>query len=281
MIIDKIITSCILMIIFYFVFYIGKKVHDIIHSSYDLNDELVEKDNPALALSVAGYYAGLVFSLGGTIVGPSNGLVYDIIDMTLYGLVAIVLINLSWFVCDRLILRQFHVIDELIRDQNQGTGAVSCGVSIASGLVIYGAISGEGGNIWTAIAFWCSGQVMLILAGWMYNLITPYSIHDEIERDNVAAGVSFAGALIAMGIIVGLSAEGDFESWSDDLPRFLTISVIGLLLLPVIRFLTDKILFPTRKITDEIANQDVPNVGVAYIEAFSYIAAAFIIYWSI
>jgi len=281
MILDKILTSCILIIFFYLIFFIGKKVHDLIHRSYDLNDELVEKDNPALALSVAGYYAGLVFALGGCIVGPSHGIIADLIDLVVYGFCAIVLINLSWFVCDRLILRQFHVIDELIRDQNQGTGAVTCGVSIASGLIIFGAISGEGGNVWTAISFWCIGQLMLILAGWMYNWITPYSIHDEIERDNVAVGVSFAGALIAMGIVVGLSAEGDFESWADDLPRFMTISAIGLVLLPVIRFITDKVLFPTRKITDEIANQDVPNVGVAYIEAFSYIAAAFIIYWTI
>jgi len=281
MIIDKILTSCILIIFFYLIFFIGKIVHDRIHRSYDLNDELVEKDNPALALSVTGYYAGLVFALGGCIVGPSHGLVSDLIDLIIYGFTAIVLINLSWFVCDRLILRRFHVIDELIRDQNQGTGAVSCGVSIASGLVIYGAISGEGGNIWTAISFWSIGQFMLILAGLMYNLITPYCIHEEIERDNVAAGVSFAGALIAMGIVVGLSAEGDFESWKNDLPRFIYISSIGLLLLPIIRYLTDKVLFPTQKITDEIANQEIPNVGVAYIEAFSYIAAAFIIYWTI
>ncbi|MBF0449720.1 MAG: DUF350 domain-containing protein [Candidatus Magnetomorum sp.] len=281
MIIDKIFTSGILIIAFYLIFYIGKKVHDLIHHSYDLNDELVEKDNPALALSVAGYYAGLVFSLGGTIVGQSNGLIADLIDMTIYGTVAIILINLSWFVCDRLILRHFHVIDELIRDQNQGTGAVSCGVSIASGLIIYGAVSGEGGSVWTAIIFWSIGQAMLILAGWIYNIMIPYSLHGEIERDNVAAGVSFAGALIAMGIVVGLSAEGDFDSWSDDLPRFIYISMIGLCLLPIVRFLTDKILFPTRSISDEIANQEVPNVGVAYIEAFSYIAAAFIIYWTI
>jgi uncharacterized membrane protein YjfL (UPF0719 family) len=281
MIIDKILSSCILIIFFYLIFYIGKIVHGMIHRSYDLNDELVEKDNPALALSVAGYYAGLVFALGGCLVGPSHGLISDLIDLVIYGFTAIILLNLSWFVCDLLILRHFHVIDELIRDQNQGTGAVSCGVSIASGLIIYGAISGEGGNVWTAITFWCIGQIMLILAGWMYNWITPYSIHKEIEKDNVAAGVSFAGALIAMGIIVGLSAEGDFESWGKDLPRFIYISAIGLVLLPIIRYLTDKVLFPTQTITDEIANQDVPNVGVAYIEAFSYIAGAFIIYWTV
>ena len=82
-----------------------------------------------------------------------------------------------------------------------------------------------------------------------------------------------------MGIIVGLAAEGDFESWSEDLLAFIAISVIGLILLPFVRFFTDKVLLPTVRLTDEIVGQETPNLGASYIEAFSYIAAAFILYW--
>ncbi|CAN2043070.1 putative membrane protein [Candidatus Magnetomoraceae bacterium gMMP-1] len=281
MFLDKLLTTIVLIIAFYILFFIGKLIHDLLHKEYNLNYELVESDNPALALAIAGYYFGLVIALGGALIGPSSGIIGDLIDMTMYGVLAIILLNASWFCCDHIILSRFKITDELIRDRNEGTGAVSCGVSIASGLVIYGAVSGEGGNIWTAIIFWVIGQVMLVLASWVYNIITPYCIHDEIEKDNIAAGVSFAGALIAIGIIVGLAAEGDFESWSKDLPKFITIALSGLVLLPVIRFLTDKVLFPTVNLTDEIANQEIPNVGAAYIEAFSYIAAAFIIYWCV
>ncbi len=142
-------------------------------------------------------------------------------------------------------------------------------------------MTGEGGNIWTAIAFWGLGQVMLFLASLMYNFITPYNVHDEIEKDNVAAGVSFAGALIAVGIIVGLSAQRNFEAWEDDLPEYFIISIVGLAILPVIRFFTDKILLPSVKLTDEIANQEKPNAGAAYVEAVSYIGGALIIYWCI
>jgi len=280
-IIDKSITTVILIVVFYIIFFLGKKVHDLLNKEYDLNDELVEKDNPALSLAITGYYFGLVFALGGTLIGPSYGILGDVIDLSIYGLLAIVLLNISWFICDWVILRGFRVTDELIRDRNQGTGAVSFGVSVASGLIIYGAISGEGGNFFTAIIFWAIGQIMLILASSVYNLITPYQLRNEIEKDNVAAGVSFAGALIAIGIIVGLTAEGDFHSWSEDIVSFLGISSLSLILLPIIRFLTDKILFPTVNLTDEIANQQIPNVGASYIEAFSYIAAALIIFWCI
>lgn len=266
---------------FYVVFFIGKVVNNLLHKEYNLTFELVEKDNPALALSIAGYYFGLVFCIGGALVGPSKGIIEDLIDLGIYGFLSIILINISWFLCDKLILYKFNIKDELIRDHNQGTGAVLCGVSIASGLVIYGAVAGEGGNIWTAISFWAIGQVILIVSGLIYTLLNSYDVHDEIEKDNVAAGVSFSGALVAIGIIVGLAAETDFESWSEDLPDFIIIVLLGLVLLPVIRFLTDKILLPTVKLTHEIANQEHPNVGAAYIEAFSYIGGAFIIYWCV
>jgi len=278
---DNILTAIILIAAFYILFLIGKLVNDFLHREYRLTAELVEKDNPAVGLAMAGYYFGLVLCIGGTLVGPSSGILEDLIDLALYGLLSIILLNISWFLCDKLILYKFKISEELIKDQNQGTGVVSCAISIASGLIIYGAVSGEGGTIWTAAAFWAMGQVLLILSGLVYNLITPYDIHKEIERNNVAAGVSLAGALVAMGIIVGLAAEGNFHSWSEDLPEFGLISLLGLLLLPFIRILTDKILLPTVKLADEIAGQEKPNVGAAYIEAFSYIAASFIICWCV
>ena len=270
MTIDNLLTAIILIAVFFVLFFIGKLVHDLLHREYHLTTELVEKDNPALALAIAGYYLGLVLCIGGTLIGPSLGIVEDLIDLCVYGLL-----------CDLLILRKFKVSEELIRDHNLGTGVVSFGVSIASGLVVFGAIAGEGGTIWTAIIFWAIAQAMLILASLVYNVITPYDIHSEIEKDNVAAGVSFAGAIVAMGIVLGLAAEGDFESWSEDLADFGLFALLGLVILPMIRFVTDKVLLPTVKLTDEIANQEKPNVGAAYIEATSYIAAAFVIYWCV
>ncbi|MBA4367772.1 MAG: DUF350 domain-containing protein [Desulfobacterium sp.] len=279
--IDHFITAIILLVVFYVLFYIGKRFHDLLHREYDLTEELVEKDNPAIALAVVGYYLGMVFAIGGTLVGPSTGIVDDILDLCIYGALSIVLLNISWFICDKIMLYRFKIVDELIRDRNQGTGVVSCGVSIASGIIIFGSVSGEGGTIWTATGFWALGQIILILAVFLYTWITPYNVHDEIEKDNVAAGVSLAGAIVAMGIIIGMSAEGNFESWSEALPDFFLVSFMGLLLLPVVRYLTDKVLLPTVTLADEIANQETPNLGAAYIEAFSYIAASLVISWCV
>ena len=278
---DNLVSAAIFIIVFFIFFLIGKITNDLLHREYKLNFELVEKDNAALALAVVGYYFGLVLAIGGTIAGPSVGLVEDLYDLVIYGILSIILLNISWFLCDKLILFKFRVSEELIRDHNQGTGVVSAGISVASGFIIYGAVSGEGGSIWTVLVFWALGQVLLILAGLVYERITPYNIHEQIEKDNVAAGVSFAGALVSIGIIIGLAGEGDFTAWSVDLPVYLGFAVLGLILLPIIRLLTDKVLLPTVKLSDEISAQEKPNVGAAYIEAFSYIAAAFIISWCV
>ncbi|SMC68964.1 Uncharacterized membrane protein YjfL, UPF0719 family [Desulfocicer vacuolatum DSM 3385] len=289
MTIDGLILGIIYFIAFFILFFVGKICYNLLHREFNLNIELVEKDNPAVSLAVTGYYAGLIIALGGALVGPSHGLLNDLMDLTRYGLLSIILLNLSTFICDWIILYQFKIKDELLRDRNQGTGAVLLGTSVASGFVIHGAVSGVGGGMDTAVVFWAMGQILLLAASKVYNFILPFDLHAEIEKDNVAAGVSFCGALIAMGTVVGLAAEGDFISWTENITTFVTYAITGLVSLPLIRMLTDALLMPGVKLSDEITgfrkDKSIetrgPNIGAAYIEAFSYIAGAFIIFWCI
>jgi len=265
------------------IFLIGKFVYQLLHPSFKVRDELVKKDNFAFALSHVGYYIGLLLAIGSAIVGPSNGLLTDVIDIAVYGILAIVLLNCSIFLSDFLMLRNFSIRKEIIEDQNAGTGVVEGAVSVASGLIIFGAVSGESGGllfgILTAVVFWAFGQLALIITTRFYNWITPYNIHEHIEKDNVAVGIGFAGAIIAIGNLIRFGLTGDFQGW---LPSFTETSfelLVGLILLPVMRLVTDKILLPGEKLTDEIINQEKPNIGAALIEAFSYIGGSVLITW--
>ncbi len=278
---QDLIATGIYLISAFILFWLGKLVKDLTTSSYSVRDELVEKDNAALGVAMAGYYFGLVMAIGGTLSGPSQGLENDLIDIGIYGVLSILLMNLSRLVNDGLILHGFKVRDELIDDQNAGTGVVVAASYIATGLVIFGAVSGEIGGIVTTVIFWALGQAALILAGLVYEWITPYSIHDEIEKDNVAAGVAFAGALVGIGIIVFHASAGDFISWTVNLQDFAIEVIAGLILLPIARFISDVILLPGQKLTDEIANQEHPNLAAGFIEATSYIGASFLIVWSL
>ncbi len=279
MTLDEVITGIIYLIAVFILFFLGKFVYDKLNRRFVLREELVKKDNLALALSVFGYYFGLVIALGGVLSGESAGWIDDLFDIFYYGIISIILLNISIFINNKIILSKFDNIKEIIEDQNAGTGMVEAGNHIAMGLIIYGAMSGDTGDLITAGAFWLLGQFVLIVAGAVYNWITPFDIHEQIEKDNVAVGVAFAGALIAIGNVIRIGAAGDFISWSENLSTFFGFVAFGLIMLPIVRWATDKILLPGEKLTDELVNQEKPNVGAAVIEAMSYIAASFLLGW--
>ena len=265
------------------IFLIGKFVYQLLHPSFKVRDELVKKDNFAFAIAHVGYYVGLLLAIGSAIVGPSNGLLTDVIDIAVYGLLAIVLLNCSIFISDYVILRKFSIRKEIIEDQNAGTGVVEGAVSVASGLIIFGAVSGESGDlafgILTAVVFWLFGQLALIVTSRIYNFMIPYNLHEHIEKDNVAVGIGFAGAIIAIGNLIRFGLVGDFDGW---LPTFTEAGfelLVGIILLPAMRLVTDKILLPGERLTDEIVNQEKPNVGAALVEAFAYIGGSVLITW--
>ncbi len=277
--IDQVITALIYLVAVFFLFFVGKFIYDKLNRKFVLREELLQKDNFAVAIALVGYYLGLVFAVGGVLMGPSTYWLDDLLDILFYGIVAIVLLNLSAYINDKIILYKFDSTKEIIEDRNVGTGVVQAANHIAVGLIIYGAISGQGGDLITAGVFWVLGQVVLILASLIYNLITPFDIHDEIEKDNVAVGVAFAGMLISLGNVIRIGLAGDFISWEANLIQFGSFVVFGLILLPVLRLITDKILLPGESLTAELVHQKTPNVGAGAIEAFSYIAASFLLGW--
>lgn len=278
---DHLITSIIYLLSCFAVFVVGHFAFVLFRSGYDIKNELVEKDNAALALTMSGYYLALIFSVGGVVSGPSAGISEDLVDILIYGLLAVILLNISAVINDRLILSKFNIRKEILEDQNCGTGVVEMAVFIATGLNIHGAVFGQGGDIYTAIAFWAIGQAVLVLVGKYYNLITSYDIHYHIEKDNVAVGVGFAGAMIAMGNLLRAASAEDFVSWEENLMGFFSFLIVGAILLPVARILTDRVLLPGRSLADELVNQEKPNMGAAYLEACSYIGSSLLITWCI
>ncbi len=258
-------------------FYLGKLLYSVFHRQVNAKHELVEKDNFAFAVAHVGYFIGLVLAITGALIGESEGLIPDLINIGIYGGLAILLLNLSIIVNDKLLFPRFSVYREITEDRNVGTGAIEGANSIATGLIILGAVSGEGGGVLTALVFWLVGQLLLLLTAFVYRALVPYDMHDQIERDNVAVGLAFAGALVSIANLIRFGLMGDFYSWTESLTNVGVDVAIGLLFLPIVRLLTDKILLPGSKLTDELVNQETPNVGAGLIEAFAYVGGSVLI----
>ncbi len=273
-----IITSVIL-------FTIGKLIYKLINRNIDIKNELIEKDNFAFILSYVGYFIGLIIIIGAAIKGDSYGLANDILQISLYSILGILLLHISIWVSNKVILPKFDIKKEIITDKNAGTGIIEASIYIANGLILFAALVGESNSlaegIKTFIAYWFIGNIVLILTSKVFSIWMKYDIHNEIEKDNVAAGLSFSGAIIAMSIIIMNALIDPFMDWVTTGTDVIIYTILGCILLPIVRWLTDKLLLPGRSLTDEISNQEIPNIGAGLLEAFAYVGAALLIIWSL
>jgi uncharacterized membrane protein YjfL (UPF0719 family) len=269
----------------FIIFIIGKIAYKQLHPSIHIQQELVEKDNFAFILSYVGFFTALTISIGGSIVGESYDFMTDIQQIFIYGVSATFLLLLASWISNKVILHKFDLKKEVIVDKNEGSGIIEAAIFIANGLILYGALVGESETllegITTFIVYWFIGNVVLIIASKIFISWMSYDIHEAIEKDNVAAGVSFAGAIVAIGIITMNAILDPFVDWTSTLVNISVQTVAGCILLPIMRVFADKILLPGQKLTDEIINQEKPNIGAGLIEAFAYIASAILITWSI
>lgn len=284
-ILDGLLTTLTYIAVSFLLFFIGKMAYQLFHPRVKVAYELVENDNLAFAFAHVGYFIGLLLAIGSVMLGESEGLVNDLMGIGIYGLLSIVLLNLSLIINDKIILSNFDLKKEIFDDKNVGTGIVEGANAIATGLVVMGAITGEGygesGPIVNVLVYWILGQVILFVTSKIYNLMTSYDVHDHIERGNIAVAVGYSGAIMAIGNLINNALAHDFDSWMVTIQDVGFNVIVGFAFLPIARFLTDKILLPGQKLTDEIINQEDPNVGAAIVEAFAYIGGSMLIVWAL
>lgn len=255
-------------------------------SPYRVDQELSEKDNPAFGLVLVGYFVGVASIFVGASLGelPDEPLttmqLFSLlfVDM-LYALGGVVALLIGRVVLDKIALRKFRMIDEILRDRNVGSGAVECGAFIATGLTVAGAVHGEGGGPLSALVFFLLGQLCLVLFVMIYQVVVKYDVHGEIERDNVAAGVALGLNMVAVGIILLKGISGDLGSWQDKLTWFFLEVSIGTALLLVLRRFTDALFLPNTTLSHEIVNDR--NLNAAWIEGTLATSVAAIIFFMV
>ena len=257
-------------------FYLAKKIYDLV-TSFNLDHELVVVDNKAVATSFMGFLFGVGIVIYGVLGDSSNvGNTYllDLMSTALWTCLGIVLLILAGWANDKFVLYKFKSEKELIQDKNIGTGAVQCGAFIASALIVRACLTGGEGDWVTSLVltliYFVIGQIFLVLYSCFYQMATSYDVHAEIEKDNIAAGVSFGMSLIAVGVFVS-----SYVQQNDSIPGLIVWFIIGVLLLLVSRYVVDKILLPGSLLDSEIKNDQ--NWGASLIEGSVAIILAFIL----
>lgn len=253
---------------------------------YDMYKEIASENYTAV-IPYCGFLLGNAAILAGAFIGPdSQGtFVRELVYYLLYAVLGICLTLFSGFIAEKCILHKFNNTDEIVRDRNIGTAAVYFGIYLASGLIISACVTGEtlaGQPKWyglvSTLVYYALGMVFLILFAKLHDKLIPYSLLEEIENDNAAVGISFAGNIIAIGLILMRATVGDLGNWQQGLiSYFIDITAI-VLLLPAVRILLDRILVKGVNIAREVRNN---NIAAGLGEAFVIVAFAIMIFFMV
>jgi uncharacterized membrane protein YjfL (UPF0719 family) len=265
--------ACVFLVLYIIVFIAAKWAKDLF-TPYSLNQELAEKDNFSVALTMVGYYLAITLVFVALLKGPTVNLRSDLLNVAGYSLLGILLLNGSRWINDKFILRAFCNIKKLTEEQDAGVGAVQFGVYTATGLIISGAVTGEGGWL-TFLVFFALGQLMLIISSIIYQQLSVFDIHSEVASNNTAVGVAFGGSLIALGLILMNGVAGDFIDWKQDLSSFAISAFSGLILLPLLQLILDRLVIPGKSLRKEIAEDR--NLGAGLLEAGIAISFALVL----
>ncbi len=284
---DGIFSTIVYTFLSLFFLVISRYIYQALHKEIKINYELVEADNFAFSFAHVGYLTGIIIALGGVLTGNStDNLINDLIDFSLYAILSIILLNLSILLNDLLILRKMNLKHELIEDQNIGVGVLEASISIATGLIIYGAVSGDSHNdmingFLSTVIFWGVGMLMFVISTFAYNAILKFSLLEEIKKNNFAVGIAYSGVIISIANLIRHGIQGDFISWEASAQNILYNSVLALVLLPFIRLIADKLLLPGQNLTDELVHQEKPNMGAGLVEAFAYVGCSILLDWTL
>lgn len=249
--------------------WVGKLVFDFL-TSYNIEQQLVIEDNKAITVSFVGYLGGVTLILEGVLETGSGSLWIDLINVVVWGVIGILLLNLAGKVNDRIILHRFDNVDELLNQKNVSVGVAMAGGYLGSATIIRSIIIGESlgwvYDISLTLFYFVLAQLAFYLSAFLHQVVTRYDFHQEIHDKNVAAGISFGTSLAAVGILLSIPLQASYS-----LIVFAAWFVLGSAVMAFFRFIMDRIIIPLEKLDEEI-HQD-QNWGIALLEGCFAMAA--------
>jgi uncharacterized membrane protein YjfL (UPF0719 family) len=277
----------------------AKLVRDAIWAArgYRVNEAIVTGRSPGAAVAQAGYLVGVLLGFLGAISGKAMeaGFIRTAVAVAVAGVTAIVLQIVADLLSDRLIFRGVESGGKRARtgaqpdqpDQPNSDGssldgsnlALAVGkaaVSVATGLVLRGALSDASATMLGRVGWFAAAQLVMVLAVLLYCRLTPYDDLGEIRRQNLAAGFPIAGILLAVGLVMETAVAGraseSTQQAAVQAAKFLGVSLV---LVYAFRLITDFVMLPKLKLHMAIVEQK--NVGAGIQEGISFVLASLIV----
>jgi uncharacterized membrane protein YjfL (UPF0719 family) len=208
------------------------------------------------------------------------GIGADVLRVAASGAIALALMMVTGHFGVRALLRS-RLPQELERG-NVAAGVAAGGHYVAVAVITSRAVSGSSlRELGLSLTFFVIGQITLLLFITLFRALTTYDDAEQIDGENMAAAISYAGVSIAIGVIVARALEGDFTGWTDSLLGYGGVLLFLLVLYPVRQVLVQVVLlgspFTFRGGRLDVAVGTERNTGIGALEAIAYLATAFAI----
>lgn len=214
-------------------------------------DDQLREGNMAVGLRRVGAQFGLGIALLGVLMGGSTGsLVEDLGASLLYGLLSVGFMLMSLVTVDRWVVASLDNSVELAKG-NIAVGMVEFGATVATGLIAFASVLGEGGGILSSLAYFAVGQLSLVALVLIYEkVVVKHNLVEAIKNGQVASGIYLAGKLIAYALILkSVIADSTATGSVQELAMsFAVMAVIGMILLYIFEWIIDKVIITSTSV---------------------------------
>jgi uncharacterized membrane protein YjfL (UPF0719 family) len=244
----------------------------------DLASDLT-KGNSAQRLLAVGQVSAIFLVAANAVKSSVKGedIVHDVTWVAAFGFVGALLIAVTGHFGVRLLLAS-RLPAEISRG-NIAAGLAAGAHYLATGIITSRAMAGNDmRSLGISVVFFVLGQLTLHVFVSLFRALTTYDDSEQIAGENLAAALSYAGAALAVAIIVARATEGDFSGWEASLKGYGGVLACALALYPVRQVFVQGVLlraplsFRGGPIDRGISIDR--SAGIGALEAVTYVATA-------
>lgn len=243
-------------------------------------EDAIAGGNVAVGWRRSGAQVGLAIAFLGVLMGKSNpSFLTDILNSSLYGVVAIVFIGVSLFIVDKAILPNIDN-NKAISEGNTAVGITEFGILVMMGTIAFASIYGDTGGFISSIGYFVLGQATVIVLVIVSEKLTiGVNLLKNIAEGQVASGAFLAGKMIAYGIILmsAIKGAGGNAGLVPSLIEFGVAAGIGMFFLWCAELFIDRFIVTKTSIKEMLNDNNVAavlqlsgvRIGMALILGFA------------
>ena len=256
-------------------------------SNVSSTDELAEKDNYAFGFVFAGGMIALAIVLTGAISGDAGSSLFnEIVLVTTYGVLGIILMMLARKILDKFALPDINIHDQVMKG-NMAAAIVDVGNLIATAIIVRAVMvwiddTSLFGLVAVVIGFIVSQMVLILVTKYRTSVYAKRhngeSLQKALEDNHQALAIRYLGH--KMGVALAVTAASGFVPYDDERIFMACIiwglfSIILTIALSLIAMAARQIILAKINVVEEVDNQK--NMGIAYIEAMIYVSIGFLL----